>query len=399
MRSRSSVVSVLLLAGLAGAVAGEAVLQVWKRSVGFSLNDFTQPHPQLGLVVAPNSPGHDAQGFRNERTPQRADLVFIGDSQVYGLGVSQREALPSAVGEQLGRSAYNLALGGYALPEYAYLYEHYGRALHPEAVVVGLSLSTDLVDVVRAVDRLPGLGFDPAPIVGAAPDVTRLEDTYGAMIARLRPTSGQVDEFLRNAKLYGLVTRLVNFYPTRTHAYYRRWEERIRSERDRLSEDERWLVDRGLWLPYQDENVRTIFRPMMRLIAVLSDSEQIRASMRVSEEALLRLHEAAAQDGARLLLVFLPTKEEVYYPYLKQRGAELPASMDLLASHTAAVRGGLIAFMDSRGIEHVDCTRELSEAASAGEPVFPTGEDGHATARGNAIIAEVVAKRLREGRS
>lgn len=395
MNRRSSLTSVLVVAALVGIVVGETVLQVWKRSVGFSLADFTEEHPQLGLVVAPGAPGHDQQGFRNERVPERADLVFIGDSQVYGLGVPPHEAFPSVVGERLGRSSYNLGLGGYAVPEYTYLYEHYGRALKPEAVIMGLSLSTDLIDVVRSVERLPGLGLDPSPMRKAAPDVIRLEEAYTSLTERSKPTSGKVDDLLRNAKLYGLVTRLAGFYPQRSPDFYRRWEEKIRSRRDELSADELWLIERGLWYPYRDENHRTIFRPIARLLAVLSDSEQIRAATRITEEALLRVHEATGRDGARFILVFLPTKEEVFYPYLEQRGVELPPSMDLLASHTAVVRRELVTFMERSGIEYLDCTDALREAVDAGRYVFPTDTDGHATSEGNAIIAEVIAERLR----
>jgi lysophospholipase L1-like esterase len=51
--------------------------------------------------------------------------------------------------------------------------------------------------------------------------------------------------------------------------------------------------------------------------------------------------------------------------------------------------------LDARGVTHFDLESELAAAASRGERVaFP--KDGHWTPRGHAIVAELVARRLRE---
>jgi hypothetical protein len=110
----------------------------------------TLPDARLGTRPNPALPDHDVAGWRNEARPERAAIVTIGDSQTYGDEVRREDAWPQRLGRQLGRSSYNLALGGYGPVQYLRLVDD-AMELAPELVLVGLYAGNDLADAYSAV--------------------------------------------------------------------------------------------------------------------------------------------------------------------------------------------------------------------------------------------------------
>ena len=74
--------------------------------------------PVLGRRLAPGAAGHDRWGFRNREVPPRGDVVTIGDSQTYGVGVPRLHSWPAQLAEITGRHVYNAALPGYSPIQY-----------------------------------------------------------------------------------------------------------------------------------------------------------------------------------------------------------------------------------------------------------------------------------------
>ncbi|HEY2847576.1 MAG TPA: hypothetical protein VGI80_07140, partial [Pyrinomonadaceae bacterium] len=73
--------------GLGIAEGGLRLLEKYQnadRSVAPTVDD-----PELGFRMTPGSPGHDANGFRNDTVPERVDVVAIGDSQTWGVNVNK----------------------------------------------------------------------------------------------------------------------------------------------------------------------------------------------------------------------------------------------------------------------------------------------------------------------
>jgi lysophospholipase L1-like esterase len=86
-------------------------------------------------------------------------------------------------------------------------------------------------------------------------------------------------------------------------------------------------------------------------------------------------------DGAHLLVVLLPGKEETYGPLL---GRNVP-------DPTSALREAL----DSRGIDYLDLAPGFQERAAAGDRLFFEADE-HPNPAGQALIARLVEARLEQ---
>jgi hypothetical protein len=101
--------------------------------------------PELGFRFAPDRGELDAWGFRNARVPERAEIVCLGDSQTYGVGVRADEAWPAVLARESGASVYTMAQGGYG-PLQALVLAERAEALSPRVIVFALYLGNDVQD-------------------------------------------------------------------------------------------------------------------------------------------------------------------------------------------------------------------------------------------------------------
>ena len=105
---------------------------------------------RLGYRIAPNAPGHDANGFRNAAVPSHAEIVALGDSQTWGLNAEQADAWPQALARANGRSIYSMGVLGYGPVQYLVLTPQ-ALDFSPRVVVIGLYLGNDLYDAYHTV--------------------------------------------------------------------------------------------------------------------------------------------------------------------------------------------------------------------------------------------------------
>ncbi len=106
--------------------------------------------PQYGRMPNPRFPGHDDWGFRNERVPDTAAVVVLGDSQAYGTGVLHESAWPAVLGTTHGFDVYGVAYGGWGQAKQLSLLPK-ALSLKPKVVVVALYLGNDFADCYRRV--------------------------------------------------------------------------------------------------------------------------------------------------------------------------------------------------------------------------------------------------------
>ena len=90
----------------------------------------------------------DGYGFRNAWPwPEKANIVVLGDSLIFGYGVEDDEAWPALLGQALPQlRVINLGLIGAGPEQYLRVYETFGRQLHPQVLVVGLFVGNDFWD-------------------------------------------------------------------------------------------------------------------------------------------------------------------------------------------------------------------------------------------------------------
>ena len=90
---------------------------------------------------------YDANGFRNRKDFQRADVVLLGDSFVEGYNVTQDATCAKLLAGQLQAEVCNLALCGYGPQQELAALRRYGVPLGPQAVVWFFYEGKDLEDI------------------------------------------------------------------------------------------------------------------------------------------------------------------------------------------------------------------------------------------------------------
>jgi hypothetical protein len=138
----------LSLAGLLlSLLVAEGALRLVERSQlgDRSIENNLIKDPVLGLKLAPNAQGHDANGFRNDTVFQHVDIVALGDSQTWGVNVERQDAWPQQLSKMSGRSVYNMGLGGFGPVQYRVLTPQALR-LTPKVIIAGLYLGNDIYD-------------------------------------------------------------------------------------------------------------------------------------------------------------------------------------------------------------------------------------------------------------
>jgi hypothetical protein len=104
---------------------------------------------------------------------------------------------------------------------------------------------------------------------------------------------------------------------------------------------------------------------------------------------LAALQQTIAQQGARMLLVWIPAKERVYLPVLP---ADQRAPLVDVPDHDlSGLESALAVFAREMGISLLDLTEPLIERARAGEKLYFT-VDGHLNAHGNEIVGNLAAE-------
>ena len=169
----------LALAGagaLAALVVAEAALRMFPgvlpESVRFRIHWVHLAHsstgsigdPYLGFVYPPHLSrkvestdvafwySTDERGFRNPSSwPDRADVVVVGDSMVFGFGVANDSVWTHLLANRLpNERIINLGLPGTAPQQFTRAYERFGIPLNPDLLLFGLPERPRRCDGVRA---------------------------------------------------------------------------------------------------------------------------------------------------------------------------------------------------------------------------------------------------------
>ena len=323
----------------------------------------------LGRRLAPGAAGHDAWGFRNRAVPARGDVVTIGDSQTYGVGVPRLDSWPAQLAEITGRQVYNAALPGYSPVQYYELLRRYALRLKARVVVIGFYFGNDLLETYRTVYALPHYAalrrHDVPPIASQAP-------TLGTA----SPHSRRLQRWLaRHSVLYGVTLSTI----LKQHA--QRAELIIREP--------------GSDMPrIRQSPVSTVFTPAWRLRALDLRSPKVVEGLRLTLAYFERMARLCDSAGVRLVIALIPTKERVYQSLIETDPAlrEHAVLRELLAQE-GEVDHRVRAFLDQRGIAHVDLLPILQDALGH-TAIYPPDEDGHPTAAGQAVIARAVGRAI-----
>lgn len=363
MKSRRTLLiklSLLLIWPLVFLLVSEVALRLFTDHP-INLNSHQVEDPVLGKRMDPDFRGIDDRGFRNPSVLQSADIVTLGDSHTYGLNVGENDSWPARLAVLSGRSVYNFGIGGYGPIHYAILFDE-ALKLKPRDIVVGLYLPNDLNDIVRDLKR---------------PHGARWAGQFEWSSPEARPTPAPQDEeeedwedWLKGQSAIGSVVRSVE-------------------HRRRDNAKERFIID--------DEHAPTQFG-LKRLDGYKAyvdlEKPPIREAFGILEEILAMMKRKADGSDVRLLVVLIPSKERVYFPYLTRRGYDLPKDFRTIERREAEVTAAIEAFLERTGVSFVNLHPALVEALESRGHLYPTDDDDHPAEAGYAVYADAIWSKL-----
>jgi hypothetical protein len=341
-------------------------LQVYPPELAFAYRpelDEVLFHPESGFWTLRT----DRRGFVNPDPTrlERADVVVLGDSFMQGVLVEPEESFPARLGAHLGRPVLNLGVAGWDAYQYPLVLRRHGLAARPRVVVVGVFGTNDWNARFASYARWRA----------GRPDADYRDFLDEQARARRPPGApglfGLPERLYRRALVPAALGALLD--PAMQGVAGRGHDEVVlggRPVRLRLGAAIR------LWRGIDPE----------RLVA------EHRDGVAQLERSLGELRGLAAGAGARLLVLYVPTMEEVYLPLVEPGGSLWDGvPRDAILAKLDRLRA--VVTSRTRPEELLDLTAPLQDVARRGEALYWI-HDPHWNRRGNDAVAAIVARRL-----
>jgi hypothetical protein len=355
---------------------------------------FEIPDSRLGHTLNPNYPEHDGNGFRNKARLDKADLVVLGDSQIYGFGIPVDRLWPQQVGALAGRPAYNMGVPGWGPVQSLFVIDK-ALDLRPKILLEAFYSGNDLYDAFRMAYYLNDLT-----------DLKTAEPDKVAAIAaaeKKEPLSELIDRVYNYSRKPGDASAVARgkIWMYKHVMVYRL----LRTVRDRLvstlAESKGPLDGRAAAERYPGDLLiagpgvpGTIFTPRYRLAALDLNDPRIAEGLEVSLRAIERMSRLAAEKGVCFAVVTVPTKEFVYGAAGDDPASRVPSRSSYLAllDRERAVWDRVRSYLGQKGITYVDVAPVLHERVARGEAMYPPSTDGHPATAGHDVIAREVVR-------
>jgi len=326
----------------------------------------------------------DSQGFRNSDEATTADVVVLGDSFTELPYMRIEDVWPSLLAQRTGWKVRNLAVSGYGPMQQAVVLQKWGLAYRPRLVVLGFYEGNDILDCADFdAFRRSGLPY------------------FKWVVRRFSKPS---DWFKRRPVVAILQMLLLP---------YERIAERWSGENSRTR-----AMRRSYFNPVEVESGgerRKIGLLSLNLMLLSADADKVRSQpgWPLCQDALREMKETCEKAGATFVLVYIPTKEHVYLPLLRNQFTPEAVHDFVAAYHTEAKAMGpdefeaaLYANMDAtervvedfcrtQQIAFCDLTAPFRQAARQGQLIY-FAFDSHWNAVGNQIAADTIERFLRD---
>ncbi|MEN3369420.1 MAG: hypothetical protein V7609_1563 [Verrucomicrobiota bacterium] len=322
----------------------------------------------------------DAEGFRNSAVRQTIDVAALGDSFADAMTSPVEEAWPARLEEITGKKVQNYGTSSYGPQQELYVLEDYALRHQPRDIVLGFFAGNDFFDAERF-DNWEKNGNKP----GEEPTGWRLKKSYRRYETLYLWTLARV--------------ALPAFAPRQDTTAPRR--ETPATAR----------FDRGSYeIPMAGGGVlRFAFMPpyLQKLASSRQEIERSRG-WELVRATLLRMRETCAKQGSRLTVMFIPAKDEVYWPLVErslgpeelQRAIDFASSYNHMPLRAAEIHANRLAqndllrdFCAEAKIPFLDLTPTLEQNAAAGRAVY-FADDAHWNAAGHEVAARELAKFL-----
>jgi len=319
--------------------------------------------PHLRYRVSTSVRGIDANGFRNPAAVNTADIVTIGDSHTYGVNVASEDSWPRQLANLTGKTIYNFGLPGYGILQYLYLIDA-AIKLEPDYIIIGLYLPNDLGDICRTLRELTVWrkwakenGYDYSLCEVGKKTQRRDTSIFKAIV--------------RKTAIYSLA----HYISARASIFF----PHSADETTAVIVDEK---DTKTIIPYTaiSGNARSMDK----------SKKAIRAGFQLAERVLRKAKRKTALNGVRLVILFVPSKERVFYDFLKDKGYTLPVEYHRAISNERALVESLSELADEIQIPHVDAAPAVLQELYESRPVYLSSGDDHPLKAGYEAYAKAV---------
>jgi GDSL-like Lipase/Acylhydrolase family len=354
--------------------------------MGFLAPDLVR-HPAYTFPLAT-----DADGFRNAATePSTTVLAALGDSFTDALTLPAELTWPSRLGSLVHESVRNYGTAGFGPGQELRVLKEYVLPRRPRLVVVGFFAGNDLQDAER---------FEAFEKSGGAFPSSGLGWKFKEVIARFD-------------QLY-----VMSLYQGASHFVRDREGGSLGASGDPRRVDysgedpdalpaQSPAFDRGLFtVPVAGHTVRFAFLPPYLNCLKLS-REELEASpgWDATRRSYREMQRRARMQGVRLVVMFIPSKSQVYLPLaasvfspsalahafaVSLRDVDRPPGPEVVMRNRLALNGLMRDLCAEEGIPFLDLTDALQARLARGSNVyFP--DDSHWNAAGHETAATALA--------
>ena len=368
------------------------------------------PDKRLGYRLNPNFRGHDSRGWRNASSLDRADIVVIGDSHVYG------SDWPQQVGVRLHRTVYQMGANGYGPAQYALLFDE-ALAVKPKVIIATYDFSDDLYDSYRFVYRIGDFkrsaldtifdssfalanvktqqaltqaeAVDPGLLRRHSLDCRKPAQTPAPRLQVQRDGAGS--SVIAPVGDEGLLQRVA--------AFFARHSELVRKRLFTPVADRQHVENVSLTQcpKYRDQHITTHLNPGYRL-AVLDDTNpRIVEGERIALLAVRYMDERCKQPDCSFFVMMVPTKETAFRARVESSLGHQPNMMRLWSAEGRARENAMASFARER-IAAIDTLPFLQALIASDVNPYPEDTDIHPLQAGyNAFVRAVVERLTHDG--
>lgn len=333
----------------------------------------------------------DAEGFRNAAAPSADEPVAaLGDSFTDAMTLPAELGWPSRLEPRLGAGVRNYGTAGFGPQQELLALREFALPRRPRLVVVAFFAGNDLQDAERFAN-LARDGRHPSSTAGwrFKPVIARFDTLYLVSLT----------EGLRGLWRDTRAPALPAVHAAETPDFS--------GEDPAAPAQAPAAFERGLFtVPVNGRALRFAFLPPY-LNALRYSADALRGSRRfaLTREAYREMHAAASTAGSQLVVMFIPSKAQLYLPLLAeaftpaQREAALRAVLKddgpapeyaTLMAHRLALNGVMRELCAAEGIPFLDLTPSLAARVAAGTNLyFP--DDSHWNAAGHEAAAVELA--------
>jgi hypothetical protein len=345
---------------------------------------------RLGFIPSTLSPGvihryplrTDAEGFRNATVREKIEVAALGDSFTDAITSRAEEAWPARLEELTGRPVQNYGTSGFGPQQELYVLHDYALRHKPHWVVLAYFSGNDLYDAEafdhwqHAVDRAG-------------------EEVAGWRLKR---------SFRRYETLYLWTTGCVAAQSISAHQSA---EIAIGTEPLHVSTPQ---FDRGLFrIPIAGDFMQFAFLPpYLQKISATRPEIESSAGWRLTQSTLRQMKTECELGGTNFLVMFVPTKAQVYWPLLERsfpsnqlqeavdyycRYNHMPLRVEQISANRLALNAVMHDFCARENIPMLDLTAAEAHEVELGRTVyFP--DDTHWNAAGQDVAARELARFL-----